>query len=68
MIPVVESSIIRHNVPTATGAMIIGIKKIDVASLAQRRSEQSAIATNNPTNTSSVTDTTANSNVFSVLT
>ena len=44
MIPVVESSIIRHNVPTATGAMIIGIKKIDVASLAQRRSEQSAIA------------------------
>ena len=62
-----ESSIILHKVPIATGAIMVGIKKIDVAILAHILSEHSAIATKRPTITSSATETTAKNNVFIVL-
>lgn len=65
--PVDESSIIRHRVPTATGAMIMGIMKMDVTRRAQRLSEQITMATIRPSTSSSATDTTAKRMVFHVL-
>ena len=51
----------------ATGAMIMGIMKIDVTIRAQRLSEQMTMATISPRTVSSATDITANRIVFQVL-
>ena len=67
IIPVVESNIILHKVPIATGAIMVGIKNIDVAIFAHILSEHSAIATKSPTITSNATEIIAKNNVFNVL-
>ena len=57
----------RHMVPMATGAIIMGIMNREVTIRAHILSEQRIMASIRPRTTSSVTEITANRMVFRVL-
>ena len=58
----------RHMVPMATGAIIMGIIKMEVATRDHILSEQMTMATIRPSTTSNATEIQANTMVFQVLT